>query len=61
MPQTIAEFLKLPESSSYTGHCLRRTSTTLLADSGVKSSNDMADSDPTALLKVISIRALQIK
>lgn len=34
MPQNIAEYLKLPDASSYTGHCLRRTSATFLADSG---------------------------
>lgn len=34
MPKKIAEYLQLPNSSSYTGHCLRRTSATLLADSG---------------------------
>lgn len=34
MPRKIAEYLQLPNSSSYTGHCLRRTSATLLADSG---------------------------
>lgn len=30
----IAEFLSLPEASKYTGHCFRRTSTTLLANAG---------------------------
>lgn len=34
MPQTIASYLKLPEANSYTGHTFRRTSATLLADSG---------------------------
>lgn len=34
MPKKIAEYLELPDSGSYTGHCLRRTSATLLADSG---------------------------
>lgn len=34
IPQKIAEYLKLPDSKPYTGHCLRRTSATLLADSG---------------------------
>ncbi|KAL0879211.1 hypothetical protein ABMA27_002994 [Loxostege sticticalis] len=34
MPQEIATFLKLPDSKLYTGHCFRRTSATLLADSG---------------------------
>lgn len=36
VPQFIAEFLNLPNSNKYTGHCLRRTSATLLADSGVE-------------------------
>jgi site-specific recombinase XerD len=35
MPQKIAEYLKLPDAASYTEYCLRRTSATLLADSGV--------------------------
>lgn len=35
IPNIIADFLKLPESNLYSGHCLRRTSATLLADSGV--------------------------
>lgn len=34
IPQKIAEYLKLPDASSYTGHCLRRTSATFLADNG---------------------------
>lgn len=34
IPQEIAAFLKLPCPESYTGHCFRRTSATLLADSG---------------------------
>jgi len=34
IPRKIAEYLKLSNASSYTGHCLRRTSATLLADSG---------------------------
>lgn len=34
LPQQIAEFLNLPDSSLYTGHCFRRTSASLLADSG---------------------------
>lgn len=34
LPQRIATFLKLPEPSLYTGHCFRRTSASLLADSG---------------------------
>lgn len=33
-PRRIAEFLKLDNSDLYTGHCFRRTSATLLADSG---------------------------
>ncbi|XP_074101935.1 uncharacterized protein LOC141529335 [Cotesia typhae] len=34
VPKKIAEFLKLPNASSYTGHCFRRTSATLLANAG---------------------------
>lgn len=34
IPQKVAEYLKLPDASTYTGHCLRRTSATFLADSG---------------------------
>jgi hypothetical protein len=34
VPGQIAEYLKLPERGSFTGHSLRRTSATLLADSG---------------------------
>ncbi|XP_057327935.1 uncharacterized protein LOC130669182 [Microplitis mediator] len=34
VPKKIAEFLKLPDASSYTGHCFRRTSATLLANAG---------------------------
>jgi hypothetical protein len=30
----IAEFLKFPQPASYTGHCLRRSSATILVDSG---------------------------
>ncbi|KAK4887301.1 hypothetical protein RN001_003572 [Aquatica leii] len=33
-PKQIAEFLNLPNSGEYTGHSFRRTSATLLADSG---------------------------
>lgn len=35
MPQKIAQFLNLPDSNKYTGHCLKRISATFLADSGV--------------------------
>lgn len=35
----IAEFLKLPNPKEYTGHCLRRTSATLLADGGGSMTN----------------------
>lgn len=35
IPNIIASYLKLPDAKSYTGHCLRRTSATLLADAGV--------------------------
>lgn len=34
IPQKIAEFLKLPNPSAYTGHCFRRISATLLANTG---------------------------
>jgi integrase len=34
VPKKIADFLNLPNSSNYTGHCFRRTSATLLADAG---------------------------
>lgn len=33
-PKVIAEFLKLPDATKYTGHSFRRTSATLLADGG---------------------------
>ncbi|XP_011859053.1 PREDICTED: uncharacterized protein LOC105556569, partial [Vollenhovia emeryi] len=34
IPRIIASYLKLPDPQSYTGHTFRRTSATLLADSG---------------------------
>ena len=34
MPKTIASYLKLADPESYTGHSFRRSSATLLADSG---------------------------
>lgn len=34
IPSTIATFLGLRDANKYTGHCLRRTSATLLADAG---------------------------
>lgn len=34
MPYMIAEFLKLPDPKLFTGHCFRRSSTSLLAESG---------------------------
>ena len=34
MPKKIASFLNLPEPQAYTGHCFRRSSTLLLADTG---------------------------
>lgn len=34
VPKTIATFLKLNDPETYTGHCLRRTAATLLANSG---------------------------
>lgn len=33
-PMIIARYLQLPEAETYTGHCFRRTSATLLADKG---------------------------
>ncbi|KAJ8981766.1 hypothetical protein NQ317_002360, partial [Molorchus minor] len=35
MPSVVAAYLKLPDVACYTGHCLRRSSATLLADAGV--------------------------
>ncbi|XP_031348761.1 uncharacterized protein LOC116174872 [Photinus pyralis] len=34
IPKKIASYLKLPNASSFTGHCFRRTSATLLANAG---------------------------
>jgi hypothetical protein len=34
IPSKVATYLNLPDPKSYTGHCLRRSSATLLADSG---------------------------
>lgn len=34
IPKNIVSFLNLPDQSGYTGHCFRRTSTTLLANAG---------------------------
>lgn len=34
MPKIIAEFLGLPNAKEFTGHCFRRTSTTILANAG---------------------------
>lgn len=34
IPKKVAEFLGLENAQKYTGHCLRRSSATLLADSG---------------------------
>ncbi|KAI8431355.1 hypothetical protein MSG28_015894 [Choristoneura fumiferana] len=34
IPKVIAAYLNLPNAESYTGHCFRRTSATLLAESG---------------------------
>lgn len=33
-PQEIASFLGIPNAAKYTGHCFRRSSTTILADNG---------------------------
>ncbi|KAJ8965834.1 hypothetical protein NQ317_003726 [Molorchus minor] len=35
IPSVVASYLKLPDVACYTGHCLRRSSVTLLADAGV--------------------------
>ncbi|KAJ8984767.1 hypothetical protein NQ317_012130 [Molorchus minor] len=35
IPSVVASYLKLPDVACYTGHCLRRSSATLLADAGV--------------------------
>ena len=35
MPKLIATFLKLPEAEMYTGHAVRRTSATFLAEAGI--------------------------
>lgn len=34
IPKAIAQYLQLPNAANYTGHTFRRTSATLLADSG---------------------------
>jgi hypothetical protein len=34
VPRKVATFLNLPDAELYTGHCLRRSSATLLADAG---------------------------
>ena len=34
VPKKVATFLKLPDTCTYTGHCLRRSSATLLANEG---------------------------
>ena len=34
IPKKVAEFLKLENSESYTGHCFRRSPTTMLAENG---------------------------
>ncbi|KAJ8977032.1 hypothetical protein NQ317_017706 [Molorchus minor] len=35
IPSVVASYIKLPDVACYTGHCLRRSSATLLADAGV--------------------------
>lgn len=35
IPCQIAKYLELPNSTSYTGHCFRRSSATMLANSGI--------------------------
>ncbi|XP_044587107.1 uncharacterized protein LOC123266772 isoform X3 [Cotesia glomerata] len=39
VPQNIAKFLNLPNPPAYTGHCFRRTSTSLLGNSGASHSH----------------------
>uniref|UniRef100_V5G078 Tyr recombinase domain-containing protein n=1 Tax=Anoplophora glabripennis TaxID=217634 RepID=V5G078_ANOGL len=34
VPKDVASFLRLPNPHEYTGHCLRRTSATILVDNG---------------------------
>lgn len=34
LPQTVATYLKLPNAKEYTGHCFRRSSATILVDTG---------------------------
>lgn len=34
MPQIVAKYLNLPNPAEYTGHCFRRSSATILVDSG---------------------------
>jgi len=34
LPSVVAKYLKLPSPEGYIGHCFRRSSATLLADSG---------------------------
>ncbi|XP_043465345.1 uncharacterized protein LOC122500470 [Leptopilina heterotoma] len=41
MPQIIAQYLKLPNPKTFTGHCFRRTSATLLANSGASMTDMM--------------------
>ncbi|KAJ8675987.1 hypothetical protein QAD02_011773 [Eretmocerus hayati] len=52
IPKRIGEYLKLPEASRYTGHCLRRTSATFLIDAGgdITALNDMEAGDLIQLL-----------
>lgn len=39
MPSNVAAFLRLPNPETYTGHCYRRSSATMLADAGVDITN----------------------
>ncbi|KAL4719081.1 hypothetical protein ACJJTC_002117 [Scirpophaga incertulas] len=45
--KTIASFLNLPNPALYTGHCFRRTSATLLIDSGENKTNEVIINIPT--------------
>lgn len=40
LPRDVVVFLKLENPESYTGHCFRRTGTTLLANSGVDNATE---------------------
>ncbi|KAJ8976699.1 hypothetical protein NQ317_005917 [Molorchus minor] len=44
IPSVVVSYLKLPDVACYTGHCLRRSSATLLADAGVDRYHDNKES-----------------